>query len=153
MSDQTQKTSTVDSLPELRVKVAKLCVTQYNCCRCSFSESAGGKEKRATIIKYDAPFCSEECAERASDYTLDDGQQTISDYPSDLNACAEFAAILQERDKTCPLNNMGYYYRYQTKLIEFTNQCLPVDATAEQRCRAFVAVMEASRPKAADSVL
>lgn len=75
-------------------------------------------------------------------------------YPSDLNACAAFEKMLPEEG----LN--GQQTRYSDALIEIVTADLPagrrfvafdlISATAEQRCRAFVRTMEASR-LAADS--
>lgn len=42
--------------------------------------------RTATIVKYGAPFCSDLCAELASDYTLEEGHGMIPDYCHDLNA-------------------------------------------------------------------
>ena len=43
----------------------------YNllCCRC---------QEVGTIVKYEAVFCSNECAERCGDYDLYDGQQELN---------------------------------------------------------------------------
>jgi hypothetical protein len=40
------------------------------CCRC------GGPAK---LVRYNAAFCSDECAERASDWTLEDGHEAMPD--------------------------------------------------------------------------
>jgi hypothetical protein len=126
----------------LRVKVAELCGWQCIEWRnndCPNNADYHGIRGVARII---SP--QERAARNLYDWSR------LPDYPNDLNACAEMEKVIKAtglcveyvnelRDHSLPDN--GTLSRYGL-----------VAATAEQRCRAFVAVMEASRPEAADSV-
>lgn len=64
---------------EINEAIAQLNIGKLSCCRCSCL----GDLIPATLIRYGAPFCSEDCAERASDYSLEAGQEDIPDYVND----------------------------------------------------------------------
>lgn len=69
--------------------IAALDTSHHNCCRC------GGL---ATLFRYGAFMCGEECAESASDNTLDDGQQLVPAYLTDTNAILPLLAAWHEED-------------------------------------------------------
>lgn len=67
----------------------------------------------------------------------------LPDYPNDLNACAEF-------EETLTPNQLWYYDHRLSEIVEKERPCSTFNqrqdylwhATAKQRCRAFVKVME-----------
>lgn len=61
--------------------LAKRDATRHRCCRCNAP---------ASVYHYKAFFCGDECAERVSDWTLEDGQQHVPNYLEDLNTIHDF---------------------------------------------------------------
>lgn len=68
------------------------------------------------------------------------GTEPLPDYPNDLNACAQFEKALKGQQR----------HRYYDVLLEQRTESVPFDvafgimsSTAEERCRAFVAALEA----------
>lgn len=65
------------------------------------------------------------------------------DYPRSLDAMHEAEKTLDKLDKETPLKDLvdGFYrIRYGNWLIKLTNMSNPYDATALQRCEAFLRV-------------
>lgn len=71
------KVSTPMQPEEMEAELARLDAPTHDCCRCG---------AMATIFRYGAFFCNENCAESAGDFALDDGQQAVPDYLHDLNS-------------------------------------------------------------------
>jgi hypothetical protein len=61
---------------EITDLMAQMDCENHFCCRCS---------KQSKIYKYNAFFCSDDCAEKVSDDTLDYGQNQIPNYLNDSN--------------------------------------------------------------------
>lgn len=78
-----------------RIAIAEACISSLHCCRQVHWE----KPSPAKMIRYGAPFCCEECAEAASDNTIDDGQNMIPDYLNDLNAMHEAEKVLTAKQQ------------------------------------------------------
>ncbi len=99
-------------------------------------------------MRYGAPFCSDKCAEAAGDYDIDDGQQSIPDYPADLNAMHEAEKVLSEK----PDNGLGSLShgnpkgRYLHRLVEVCGDSFPIYATASQRAEAFLRTLNLWTP-------
>ena len=71
-------------------------VLQTPCSRCGHEA-----QKPATIYKYGALWCSDECAERAGDFACEDGAEVLADtnFAESLDAqAAVFTPILQEAE-------------------------------------------------------
>lgn len=116
---------------EINEAIAMACAVQHRCCRC---------RNEATIVRYHAFFCGEDCAERAGDFTLDDGQQTLPDYCGDLNAMAEAVKSLRPEvanewaDELTRITSFGAnpHWKHWYHLA---------NATARQRAEAFIKAM------------
>ena len=141
MSMRTMKPKlTLDQAKQLKdseiiERLATFDIARFECCRCSWEDDV--TPAQATLIKYGAPFCSEECAERASDFTLEDGERQIPDYLSDLNAVRELELKLSAEQAEAE-NDLLYY------------EIVPKDmrviyASARMRCLALIMVL-ANRP-------
>lgn len=126
---------------ELRIRVAELDASRHFCCRC---------DTPATLFKFGAFFCSEECSDRVSDYTLDNAQECVPDYVNDLNAMHD-AWKREIRDKD---NRDGDLVgRFNIELQEGVARDMKLprnspyvldafpNATARQRAEAFVATL------------
>lgn len=83
-NNTNQKAMTDQEQTNLRIAIAEKLVQTMECCRCS---------EASIIIRYAAAFCSEKCADKVSDFALEDGQGQLPDYLCDPAA----ALLLVER--------------------------------------------------------
>lgn len=110
-------------LNSLRVKVAKLCGWK-------FSHISKWSDRPVYWVPHDLARTTE-----------------LPNYPSDLNACAEFEKECPDRRRTymdalcaeVKASNLGSGH------FDYADLEAVACATAEQRCRAFVAVMEGKK--------
>ncbi len=114
---------------ELRVKVAELCGWKQIATELEM-KFFGGPQQRETD-------------EAVSSFML-------PDYPNDLNACAEFEKTLTDHQLRIYGDQLQEILRWyivgyieQDYRANFVKLAKIACATAEQRCRAFVATMEA----------
>lgn len=121
---QTQKAPTENSLSELRVKVAELCGWRFVV---HPTTGIGGYWERG--------MQGREGYERG-DWGSRELAIGLPDYPHDLNACAEFEKMLTAEQRR----------KYVSRLLCEVSEAVPywgcINATAPQRFRAFIAVME-----------
>lgn len=137
-----------------RKAIAEACITSMWCCRCSGRSENG---VRATLMRYGAPFCSDKCAESAGDYAIEDGQQSIPDYLTDLNAMHGAEKVLFNHPTDKPWMSDGLSTadaRYIHYLVKITGAALirheglttyarlgemvMIRASAAQRAEAFL---------------
>ena len=117
-----------------RSAIAEACISQFVCCRCS---TTLGKKTPATFMRYGAPFCSDECAERASDWTLEDGQRDIPDYLNDLNVMHDVEMSLSDVPPAPEKPSDRARYRMNLCTVSLMAGG-PIHATAAQRAEAFL---------------
>lgn len=80
---------------EINKAMANLLINTLSCCRC---QHVLFKDVTAKLIRYGAPFCSDECAERASDQTIIDGQEDLPDFCYDRN---KIQKVIEGLDLDC----------------------------------------------------
>lgn len=70
--------------------------------------------------------------------------ETLPNWPKDLNACAEMVASMRPEDANLWADELTRITAFGAN-PHWTHWFHLTNATAEQRCRAFVAVMEATK--------
>lgn len=111
-----------------RIAIAEACPSLFRCCRC---------DEKATLIKYLAPFCSELCAESAGDFALDNGQQGIPDFCSDLNAMQEAEKVLTNEQWELFCDEL-LWSKNKKEHSAYTACRVGLSATTAQRAEAFL---------------
>jgi hypothetical protein len=106
---------------------------RHYCCRCRGTD----KDKLSKLFKYGAFFCSEECAERVSDWTLEGGQECVPHYTEDLNAVQLVVMKLQRNIRDLYNENLWEYVTTTFDYDELYNMDRAINATAEERARAL----------------
>lgn len=124
------------------MRVAELRVASFLCCRCGHHT-----QKKAALIRYEAPFCSDDCAERAGDFATECGHENIPDYPNDLNACAELLRTVIAEGWDVEIRNNKHSEPW-TCLFWKDGRCQLGNGKelAIAICRAFIATMEGKQP-------
>ncbi len=108
--------------------LANLVARNHSCCRC---------EKPATSFQYGAFFCSDECAERVSDYTLDSGQQCVPDFNSlDVMHEAEKVLFNTHEQVGCSV------FREQLTKVCGNHHFFAIHSTAAQRREALLRTLD-----------
>lgn len=140
-----QIASTVDTLSELRVKVAELCGWK----RCGIDEVPH-------LIYWEKGIVGTNGYERTNWIAKLDEAGSLPNYPSDLNACAELEKSLTDKERFHYLACLTVLLGYDRTLYssrEFGEFSRAIrNARADQLCRAFVKTRKASVAKHADSV-
>lgn len=86
--------------------------------------------------------CVEGLPPLGHEYGRESGHRQVPDYPHDLNACAEFEKMIEQKGLCVEYVNELRDHSIAGRLSRYGL----VAATAEQRCRAFVAVMSPPSP-------
>lgn len=121
---------------EMNETIAAYDTARHYCCRC---------EQPSKLFKHRAFFCSEECADRVSDNTLDTGQQCVPNYLNDLNAIRE-AVLSAPLDGPTYLVNLWKVFGLERTsefwtTANFANLMAVIHATARQRAEAFISTV------------
>jgi hypothetical protein len=123
----------MDDSTKLRIRVAELCGWDWD-------ENSAWNPVGQRHDRNHHPFANEP-----------DGISLLPDYPNDLNACHEFEKWLLSQSKINKRETPFHHYFHELHKVcansdEFDApmkaENWAVTATAEQRCRAFVATME-----------
>lgn len=117
------KTEKSDDLSKLRIRVAELC---------GWEKDIGVGRNNTEIITW-----------HHSSSGLFYNENQLPDYPNDLNACREFEETIRGHSDT----RWSIYCDHLAELTESLHEA--IHATAEQRCRAFVALHDAQEAPAA----
>ena len=110
--------------------IASFDAPNHKCCRCR-------NDKKAKVFKYGAFFCGEECAERASGYTLDSGQACVPNYYHDLNELHKVILNLNSDMRYMFNDNLWEALSCVGEYYDLINLDSVINATAPERARAL----------------
>jgi hypothetical protein len=125
--------------------LAQYFIGQFECCRCFWR---GSESVPAKIIRYGAPFCSGECAEAASDATLEEGNAMIPDWWNDREVAMRVlnAVPLEKAERFIHYLRGEVFGFMVNRELNYAEQFRMQRATAAQICRAFLKTMDLWQP-------